>query len=62
MKELAMDYDEAFDLIGRLARLIHEDSRIEATQKSKYIDELEDISNSLVECRSVSNVAAPSII
>ena len=62
MKELAMDYDEAFDLIGSLARLIHDDSRIEATQKSKYIDELEDISNSLVECRSVSNVAAPSII
>ena len=62
MKELAMEYDEAFEIIGSLKQLLLNNEILETIRKSRYLNLLKDTEYVLEECRELSNVSAPTIV
>lgn len=62
MKELAMDYDEAFDVLMGIRAYLDKDTTADDELKMACTTLLDEIENSLDECRLISNTAAPTII
>ena len=62
MKELAMDYDEAFDILMRLRDYLDKDTTADDELKKACDTLLDEIENRLEECRLISNTTAPTIV
>ena len=62
MKELAMDYDEAFDVLVSLRDFLDRDITATEELKRESSTLLDEIENRLEECRLISNTSAPTII
>ena len=62
MKELAMDYDEAFDVLISLRYFLDRDTTATEELKRESSTLLDEIENRLEECKLISNTSAPTII
>lgn len=64
MKQLAIEYEEALEIIGNLEDLINKaeikDEHIR--YRYRYKRYLKEIKTQLVECQSVNNISAPAIV
>jgi len=57
-----MDYDEAFDVLVGLRDLLDKDTTADDELKKECATLLDEIENSLEECRLISNTSAPTIV
>ena len=62
MKELSINYDEAFDTLISLREFLDNDTTGDEELKNSCVTLIDEIESSLIECRLISNTAAPTII
>lgn len=62
LKEIVMEYEEAFDQISVVEESLLKDDDLPARKRRVYYDHLSDIQTLLSECYSINNISAPSII